>query len=155
MLKLFITLTFENSNYLMLAPSRLSRIPCRSSLLLNCQCGNISLERWFIVTLYIMTYYSYFCTTHLEQLKLKYFAILPFLVHTPYKIYLRILEKKTIQCTISKSVRVAYHYLYVTSSVCESLGNESVIALLHLQNSYFPDSAVQLQLSGKILLSSL
>ena len=33
----------------------------------------------------------------------------------------------------------------MTSNICESLGNESVIALLHLQNMYFLDSVVQLQ----------
>ena len=96
-----------------------------------------------------MTYYSYFCTTPLEQLKLNYFAILPlfFLVHIPCKIYLCILEKKTENSMYNwQSVKVTYHFLYVISSVCESLGNESVIVLLHLQNMYFLDSVVQLQL---------
>ena len=68
-----------------------------------------------------------------------------FLVHIPYKIYLCILKKRqTIQCTIDKNIKVTYHFLYVTSNICESLDNESVIALLHLQNMYFLDSVVQL-----------
>ena len=96
-----------------------------------------------------MTYYSYFCTTPLEQLKLNYFAILPlfFLVHIPCKIYLCILEKKTENSMYNwQSVKVTYHFLYVISSICESLGNKSVIVLLYLQNMYFLDSVVHLQL---------
>ena len=42
-------------------------------------------------------------------------------------------------------IKVTYHFPYVISHICESLGNESVIALLHLQNMYFLDSVVQLQ----------
>ena len=79
---------------------------------------------------------------------MNYFVILVlfFLVHIPYKIYLCILEKRqTTQCTIDKNIKVTYHFPYITSNICESLGNESVIALLHLQNMYFLDSVVQLQ----------
>ena len=54
-------------------------------------------------------------------------------------------KRQTIQCTIDKNIKVAYHFLYVTSNICESLGNESVIALLHLQKKKFLDSVVQLQ----------
>ena len=119
----------------MSASSRLLRIPSRSSWtsswLLNCQCDNFSLKRWFLVILCIMTYYTYFSTTPLEQLKLNYTCAF--------------LKKKYRQFNVQLA-KVAYYFLYVTSRVCESLCKESVIVLLHLQNMHFPDSVVQLQL---------
>ena len=61
MLILFVTLLFENTNYLMSTSSRLLRIPSRSSWtsswLLNANMVIFLWKRWIVVILCIMTYY--------------------------------------------------------------------------------------------------
>ena len=74
-----------------------------------------------------MTYYSYFVTLNpkslynsLGTIEVELFVILLlFLVHMQYKIH----------CTIGKIIKVAYHFLYVTSIIRESLRYESMLRL--------------------------
>ena len=86
-----------------------------------------------------------FLYNSLGAVEVESFVILPlfFWVNMLYKIYLYILKKQqTIHCVIDKIIKVANLFVYVTSSIYESLGYKSVIVMLHLQSMYFTDSVV-------------
>lgn len=98
----------------------------------------ISLEKWIIVIMCSITYHSYFVQLVIFQLFVSTYTCNTRLICAFFN-----WKTINIYCTIGKIIKVAYHFLYVTSSTCESLDYESVIVLLYM---YLLRSAVWLQL---------